>query len=122
MGILWETSFWVFFFVTIVLAGGAAWMSGRAIARSWEPYWQAAAWMLPLGAAARFIHFSLFGGSLLSVQYYVVDTAILMIIAWLGHRVTLAGLMTRQYRFGFEQVSPLTWRARGGAAGGGPTE
>lgn len=121
MGILWENSFWVFLFVTVVLAGGAAWMSGRAIARSWEPYWQAAAWMLLLGAAARFFHFSLFDGTLLNLQYYVVDTAVLMTIAWLGHRFTLTGLMTRQYRFGFEQVSPLSWRARSGAASG-PTE
>lgn len=114
MGILWENSFWVFFFVTIVLAGGAAWMSGRAIARGWEPYWQAAAWMLLLGAAARFIHFSLFGGSLLSLHYYVVDTLILMGIAWLGHRVTLTRLMTRQYGFAYESASPLTWRPRAG--------
>jgi len=118
MGILWEDSFAVFVFVTVVLAGGAAWMSGRAIARGWEPYWQAAAWMLLLGAASRFIHFSLFGGSLLSVQYYVVDTLILMGIAWLGHRFTLAGLMTRQYRFAYESSSPLSWRARAGAADG----
>ena len=116
MGLLWEDSFAVFFFVTIVLAGGAAWMSGRAVARSWEPYWQAGAWMLLLGAAARFIHFSLFGGSLLSVHYYVVDTLILMGIAWLGHRVTLARLMTRQYRFVYESSSILGWRARAGGS------
>lgn len=112
MGILWETSFGVFLLVTVLLSGGGAWMSGRAIARGWEPYWHAAAWMLLLGAATRFIHFALFGGTLLSVHYYVVDTAILMVIAWLGHRVTLAGLMTRQYRFAFERASPLTWRSR----------
>lgn len=117
MGILWETDFRVFFFVTIVLAGGAAWMSGRAMARGWRPFWHAAAWMLLLGAATRFIHFALFGGTLLSAQYYVVDTLIAIAIAGLGHRFTLTRLMTRQYRFKYEQASPFSWRERSAAGG-----
>lgn len=112
MGILWETGFGVFFFVTVVLAGGAAWMSGRAVARGWRPYWHAVLWMLLLGAATRFIHFALFGGTLLSLHYYVVDTLVLIAIAGLAHRFTLTRLMTRQYRFAFEQTSPFGWRAR----------
>lgn len=117
MGILWEISIGAFLLVTVALAGGGAWMSGRAIARSWEPYWQAAAWMLLLAAATRFIHFALFGGTLLSLHYYIVDLVILLAIAWVGHRFTLTRLMTRQYRFAFEQTSPLGWRLRAAATG-----
>ncbi|MFT7958338.1 DUF6867 family protein, partial [Salmonella enterica subsp. enterica serovar Typhimurium] len=86
--ILWENSFGVFLLVTVILAGGAAWASGRAIARSWQPWWHAGLWMLLLGAATRFIHFSLYGGTLLSLHFYVTDTLILILISAAGHRFT----------------------------------
>jgi hypothetical protein len=112
MGILWETTFGVFLLVTVALAGGAAWMSGRAMALNWRPWWHAALWMLLLGGAARFIHFSLFNGTLLSIQYYLVDTIVLIIIAAIAHRVTNVRLMSRQYSWLFERASPFGWRRR----------
>ena len=48
--------------VTGFLGGGAAWLSGRAIAGAWHPPWHVALVALVLGAAARFIHFALFHG------------------------------------------------------------
>ena len=60
-----EGSFGVFLLVTIILGGGAAVLAGRAIALTWRPWWQIVAYMLILGAAVRFIHFALFGGTLL---------------------------------------------------------
>ena len=37
-GILYEAdSFLVFLFITFILGGGAAWMTGRACARTWKP-------------------------------------------------------------------------------------
>lgn len=112
MGLIWENSFGVFLLVTVILAGGAAWMSGRAMASSWRPFWHAALWMLLLGAATRFIHFALFDGSLLSLHYYLIDTAVLVAISAAGHRFTLAGLMARQYGWMFSRTSPFTWRSR----------
>ena len=70
-----EGSFGVFLLVTIVLGGGAAVLAGRAVAMTWRPWWQIVAYMLILGCAVRFIHFALFGGTLLSLHYYVVDKA-----------------------------------------------
>ena len=32
-GIIWEVSAWEFVFVTVILAGGAAYLTGRATAR-----------------------------------------------------------------------------------------
>ena len=29
MGVFWEVSFWYFFFLTCLIGGGAAWLSGR---------------------------------------------------------------------------------------------
>ena len=62
-GLLWEVTFWEFFFVTVVLAGGAAYLTGRAVARSWNSGTQLAAYMIMLTAACRFIHFALFEAS-----------------------------------------------------------
>lgn len=112
MNMIWEVSLPEFLFVTVALGGGAAWMSGRSIARSWEPYWIVALWMLLLGAAVRFIHFALFSGSLLSLHYYVVDTVILLVIAALGHRFTRTSSTVRQYTWLYEKTSPFSWRRR----------
>jgi hypothetical protein len=112
MGILWENSFGVFLLVTVVLAGGAAWMSGRAMAATWRPWWHAGLWMLLLGGATRFIHFALYDGTLLSIQFYIVDTAVLIVITALGHRFTRARLMAKQYGWMFEKAGPLGWRRR----------
>jgi hypothetical protein len=57
-----EGSFGVFLLVTVILGGGAAALSGRAIALTWRPWWQVVAYSFILGAAVRFLHFSLFGG------------------------------------------------------------
>ena len=62
-----EGSFGVFLLVTVILGGGAAALSGRAIAETWRPWWQVVAYSFILGAAVRFFHFSLFGGTLLSL-------------------------------------------------------
>ena len=33
-----ERSLWVFFLATVLLGGGAAWLTGRAIALLWRPW------------------------------------------------------------------------------------
>ena len=63
-----EGSFGVFLLVTVILGGGAAALAGRAIALTWRPWWQIVAYMLILGGAVRFIHFALFGGTLLALH------------------------------------------------------
>ena len=83
-----EGSFGVFLLVTVMLGGGAATLAGRAVAATWRPWWQVVAYALILGLAVRFIHFSLFGGTLLSPHYYLVDSAFCMAfgISRLPHR------------------------------------
>ena len=71
-----EDSFGVFLLVTVFLGGGAAFLAGRAIAATWRPWWQVAVYGLILGATVRFFHFSLFGGTLLSAHYNLIDTAV----------------------------------------------
>ena len=91
---------------------GAAVLTGRAVAQSWEPLWRALAWMVPLTAAVRFIHFSIFGGTLLSPWFYLVDLVVLLIAAGLGHRLTRARQMTGRYAWRVASNGPLSWRLR----------
>ena len=89
--LLYEDGLGVFLLVTVILGGGAAALSGRAIAQTWRPWWQIIAYMLILGGAVRFFHFSLFGGTLLSLHYYLVDSAVCMLAGFAGFRAARKG-------------------------------
>ncbi|TWG98931.1 hypothetical protein L598_001700000240 [Mesorhizobium sp. J18] len=106
---LWEVTAWEFLFVTVALAGGAAYLTGRAAARAWVPKAQLVVYMILLAAATRFIHFALFRGTLLTLHYYIVDFVILLVIAFIGMRVTRAKQMSRQYSFKYARNGPLGW-------------
>ncbi|MSO67611.1 MAG: hypothetical protein EXR03_03970 [Pseudolabrys sp.] len=107
-----EDSFGVFLLVTVILGGGAAALSGRAIAETWRPWWQVAAYSFILGVMVRFFHFSLFDGTLLSAHYYLLDSAVCMAFGFLGFRATRAGQMITQYRWINEAGGRLRWRRR----------
>jgi hypothetical protein len=107
-----EGSFGVFLLVTVILGGGAAALSGRAIAETWRPWWQVAAYSFVLGAAVRFFHYSLFGGTLLSLHYYLVDSAVCMAFGFLGYRAARAAQMVKQYRWIYRPAGRLGWRRR----------
>ncbi|MEQ8295215.1 MAG: hypothetical protein RIB55_01890 [Nitratireductor sp.] len=110
--LLWEVTFWEFLFVTVLLAGAAAYLTGRAAARTWLPKAQLAFYVLLLTAATRFIHFALFNGTLLSLQYFVVDLIVLLAIAFGGMRITRAYQMSTQYSFAFLRSGPFGWKQR----------
>jgi hypothetical protein len=105
-----ESSFGVFLLVTVILGGGAAALAGRAIAFTWRPWWQIVVYMLVLGGAVRFIHFALFGGALLSIHYYAVDSAICMACGFVGFRAARTTQMITQYRWINRPNGPLRWR------------
>jgi hypothetical protein len=107
-----EGSVGIFLLVSVVLGGGAAVLAGRAIAVTWRPWWQIVAYMLILGGAVRFIHFALFGGTLTSFHYYVVDSAICMACGCLGFRAARAAQMVSQYRWINEPNGLLRWRRK----------
>jgi hypothetical protein len=69
-------------------------------------------YLLLLGAAVRFIHFALFEGHLLTLQFYLVDTAILLVFGFIGFRYARTKQMTNQYYWLYERASPLSWRSR----------
>lgn len=113
MGILWEeNTVWVFIVMTVIIGGGAAFLAGRALALTWRPVWYPIGYMLLLGGAVRFFHFSLFNGTLLSLQYYLADTAVLIAATLLGYRLKRRQQMITQYRWLYEGAGPLSWRRR----------
>jgi hypothetical protein len=107
-----ESSVGIFLFVTVFLGGGASWLTGRAIAQTWRPGWQVVVYALILGAAVRFIHFSLFDGTLLSVHYYVVDSLICTGAGLISFRAARSRQMVRQYRWINEPDGLMRWRRK----------
>jgi hypothetical protein len=107
-----EDSFGVFVLVTVILGGGAAALSGRAIAATWRTWGQVVAYSFILGAAVRFFHFALFGGTLLSAHYYLVDCAVCLAFGLLGFRAARAAQMVTQYRWLNVPDGLLRWRKK----------
>ena len=101
-----------FVLLTLAIGGGAAWRTGQAVAQGWGATWPVAAYIALLAAAIRFLHYALFGGALLSLASYLVDFAILLVIALVAYRVRRTRHMTEQYPWMFERSGPLTWRDR----------
>ncbi len=110
--LIWEESFGAFLLVSLALGGGTAWMTGRAVALGWDARWKLVVYILLLGCAVRFIHYALFGGTLLSLHYYGVDLVLLLAIASCAYIVTRSGQMGSQYRFAFTRIGPFGWRAK----------
>ena len=80
----------VFLVLTVIIGGGAAFLSGRGLARSWKPFWRVFFYTALLAGAIRFFHYALFDGSLLSPYYYLVTYAVLATascLVWSGRGV-----------------------------------
>lgn len=98
--------------ITLVLAGGCALMTGRALALNWRPDWQIVPYCLLLGLADRFLVFALFGGELLSLSGYAVDFALLLVIAAASFKIARTRQMVRQYPWAYERAGIAGWRER----------
>jgi hypothetical protein len=103
---------WTFLLLTCVLGGAAAFATGRALALTWRPLWQALAYMIPLAAAVRFLHYALFGEDILAVGPALLAFLILLGAAAAAFRLMQAGQMVRQYPFAYKAAGPFVWRAR----------
>ena len=107
-----DDSLRVFLVLTVIIGGGAAFLAGRGLARSWKPFWRVYFYMALLAAAVRFFHYALFDGNLLSLYYYLVTYAVMLAAGVLGFRAMRTTQMVTQYRWLYERTSPLTWRNR----------
>ncbi len=105
-----ERSLFVFFLASVLLGGTAAALTGRAIARAWEPWWHVVLAMAALAVAVRFIHFAVFRSVFLSLHYYLVDFAVCLIFGLLSFRITRVGQMIDGYGWINQRSGFLFWR------------
>ena len=98
--------------ITLVLGGGCAILTGRAIALTWRSIWTAAVAMIPMGFAVRFVHFALFDETLLAPRTLAIEIAILIAFSCLSFQRTRALQIVRQYYWLYEPRGPLGWRLR----------
>jgi len=111
--LIFENGAWLaFLIITVVLAGGASFLSGRALASHWRHLFFVVLAALALGGAARFLHFALAGNTLLSPYYYAVDSLVCVLFGLWGYRMKRASQMARQYGWLYQRAGPLNWRAR----------
>ena len=102
----------VFLFITVLLIGGAALLTGRALARAWRPIWQVVLSCLGLGLVDRFLVYALFDGSLDSIFAYLIDSLVITGIGTFCYRVVHVSMVIQQYPWLFERASSLMYRPR----------
>jgi hypothetical protein len=102
----------VFIGITLMFAGGCAFMTGNALARTWRPWWHGLAYGLLLGCADRFICFALFDGTLLSLGAYATDASVLVAVTLGTYRATQAKRMCDQYPWLYERTGLFGWKDR----------
>ncbi len=102
----------VFLGLTVVLFGGAAFLTGQAVARGWRPWRQLVLYALLLGLGDRFLIYALFGGELLSPSGYLIHSLVLLVMAIFSHRITRVHCMVTQYPWLYERAGLLSWRDR----------
>lgn len=110
------TSLGVFIGLTVIITGGAAVMTGRALADSWKPPWQVVVACFGLGLADRFLVYALFGGELLSLSGFLTHFLVITAMALITHRITAVRKMVMQYPWRYERASLFAYRQKAGQA------
>ena len=114
MSVPWSgTHLAVFVGLTLIAGGGAAILTGRAIAGAWRPAWQLVAACCGLGAADRFLVYALFDGPLFSLPGYLLDTAAIMAVGLVTWRLSRTANMVRQYPWLYERAGLWRYREKG---------
>lgn len=110
------TSLGVFVGLTVILIGGAAIMTGRALADGWKSPWQVVVACVGLALANRFLVYALFGGELLSLSGFLIGFAVITVMALVAHRLTVVHKMVAQYPWRYERESLWSYREKSGQA------
>jgi hypothetical protein len=108
LGVTWP----VFFGVTVVLFGAAAFKTGQAVAATWRPLWHVLPYCLLLAVADRFFSYFLFSGVLLSLGGFLASVLVLSGFGLAAYQLTRAQKMTAQYPWMFERHGVFGWREK----------
>jgi small-conductance mechanosensitive channel len=98
--------------VFLLLCAAGGWMIGKSVASDWKGLGSMVFFTLLLGLGARFLHFALYEAVFVSPTRYLVDTAVFLVVAYIGYRYTRTNQMTRQYHWLYEKASPISWKDR----------
>ena len=110
------TSLGVFIGLTVIISGGAAIMTGRALADGWKPAWMVVAACFGLALGDRFLVYALFEGELLSLSGFLTHGVVILALALLAWRITAVHKMVNQYPWRYERVSLFAYREKPGQA------
>ena len=116
MQALLGTSIGVFVAVTVIVVGGAAIMTGRALADGWKSPWHVVLACVGLVLVDRFLIYALFQGELLSASGFLIGLVVITALALLAYRVTVVHKMVTQYPWRYERTSLFKYRERPGRA------
>jgi len=108
------TSLPIFVAVTVFIMGGAACLTGQALAATWRPLAHLFLYCFLLGLTDRFLVWSLFQGELSSLSGFLVDTLLITGFAFVAYRITRVSKMVNQYPWLYERNG--LWRYRPKAA------
>lgn len=106
----------LFLILTVIIMGGAGWLTGKAVAGGWRPLRQAIAGCVALGLFDRFLVYALFKGPLLSLPGFLLDAGVIVAIGAVAWRVTQAHKMVTQYPWLYRRAGPFAWRDQGAPA------
>ncbi len=114
-GLFFETDTgvrYVLRFLVLLVGFWTAWRAGRAVAENWQEYPVVIVYTLALGAVMRFLHFSLFEGPFLSLQFYLIDVVVLLVFSTVGFRMRRTAQMTEKYYWLYEKSSAFSWKKK----------
>ena len=94
-------------YVFMLLCMAGAWMIGKSVASDWKELGSVVGvYTCCLAWARAFCTLHLYEAVFISLSRYLVDTAVFLVVAYLGFRFTRTNQMTRQYHWLYEKVSP----------------
>jgi hypothetical protein len=99
----------VFIGLTVILMGGAAILTGRAVGTNWKPAWQVVASCFGLALADRFLTYALFQGELVNLWGIVVHFVVLAAMGLASWRVAHVGKLVSQYPWRYRRTSPFAY-------------
>ena len=106
------TTIGVYIGLTVMIAGGAAFLTGQALANTWQPLIKGVPYALLLAFGNRFLIYGLFDGELLTTTGSTVDFLVMLAIIVFAYRLTKARKMVSQYPWLYVRSGPFGWRER----------
>lgn len=103
------TSPLIFIGLTVILVGGAAILTGRAVANNWKPAWQVVAACVGLALVDRFLTYALFQGELVNLWGIFIHFVVLAAMGLASWQFAKVGKLVNQYPWRYRRTSPFSY-------------